>query len=125
MSARQAAQRPGEGEQPAFREPWEAQAFALTLALHEAGLFGWSEWTAALSRAINAPAGPQSAEGAGAYYRDWLAALESLVVEKGAASREALAARATAWDRAARATPHGAPILLANDPEAPAAVTGG
>jgi hypothetical protein len=33
-------------------------------------------------------------------------------------SREALVARAGAWERAARATPHGAPILLANDPEA-------
>jgi hypothetical protein len=38
------------------------------------------------------------------------------VVEKGAVSRESLAARAGAWERAAEATAHGAPILLANDP---------
>ena len=101
---------------PVFREPWEAQAFAMAVALHEAKLFGWSEWTAALSRQIQAAAGSESAESDGAYYRCWLAALESLVVEKGAVSRELLAARAAAWERAAEATPHGAPILLANDP---------
>ena len=104
----------GSSDQPKFSEPWEAQAFALALALHEAGLFSWSEWTAAL----RAPAGSGSLEGEGAYYRNWLAALESLVVEKRAVSREALAARAAAWERAAKATPHGAPILLANDPKA-------
>jgi hypothetical protein len=42
--------------------------------------------------------------------------LESLVIEKGAASRKSLSARAAAWGRAARATPHNAPITLANDP---------
>ena len=113
----------GNSEQPRFREPWEAQAFALVLALHEAGLFAWSEWTAALAREIHAPAGSGSVEGEGAYYRAWLAALERLVVEKRAVSREALVARAHAWERAARATPHGAPILLANDPEASTAAT--
>ena len=51
------------------------------------------------------------------YYRHWLAALESLVVEKGAATARGLAERRDAWDRAARATPHGQPILLENDPE--------
>jgi nitrile hydratase accessory protein len=117
MSAREAAARRAENsEPPSFREPWEAQAFALALALHEAGLFSWSEWTAALSREIRAPGGSVASDGD--YYRDWLAALENLVVEKGAVSRETLTARAQAWERAARATPHGAPILLANDPEA-------
>jgi nitrile hydratase accessory protein len=101
---------------PVFREPWEAQAFAMVIALHEAKLFAWSEWTAALSREIRSAAGSEQAGSGGAYYRCWLAALESLVVEKGAASRELLAARRAAWERAARATPHGAPILLANDP---------
>ena len=65
----------------------------MSLALHEARLFAWSEWTAALSREINAPPESGPVEGGGAYYRQWLAALESLVVEKGVVSREALAAR--------------------------------
>ena len=29
-----------------FREPWEAQAFAAALALHQRGLFTWTEWAA-------------------------------------------------------------------------------
>ena len=40
---------PHDGDGPVFREPWEAQAFAMTLALHERGLFKWPEWAAALA----------------------------------------------------------------------------
>ena len=118
MTANEPARGAGNDDEPRFREPWEAQAFALVLALHEAKLFGWNEWAAALSREIHAPQELGRVEGGSAYYRCWLAALESLIVEKGAASREALAARAAAWERAARATPHGEPIVLANDPRA-------
>jgi nitrile hydratase accessory protein len=91
--------------------------------LHEAGLFAWPEWAAALSRQI--AAAPRSGgHGPGdSYYRHWLAALESLVVEKGAASLGMLQERKAAWARAARATPHGQPILLANDPQAPASAS--
>ena len=32
-----------------FAEPWQAEAFALAVALHEKGLFSWSEWAEALS----------------------------------------------------------------------------
>ncbi len=118
MTANEPARGVGNDDEPRFREPWEAQAFALVLALHEAKLFGWNEWAAALSREIHAPQESGRVEGGSAYYRCWLAALESLIVEKGATSREALAARVAAWERAARATPHGAPIVLANDPRA-------
>lgn len=41
-----------EDEGPIFNEAWEAEAFAMVLALHEAKLFSWSEWTAALAREI-------------------------------------------------------------------------
>jgi nitrile hydratase accessory protein len=101
---------------PVFREPWEAQAFAMVVALHEAKLFSWSEWTEALSRQIQASTGAESIETEDSYYRNWLIALESLVIEKGGVSRQLLTARAAAWARAAEATPHGQPILLANDP---------
>ena len=49
-AARRAAQAvpgiPCDAEGPVFREPWEAQAFAMVVALHERGLFGWGEWAA-------------------------------------------------------------------------------
>jgi hypothetical protein len=37
---------PRDNDGPVFREPWEAQAFAMALALHARGLFTWNEWAA-------------------------------------------------------------------------------
>jgi hypothetical protein len=42
---------PRNAEGPVFREPWEAQAFALALSLHERGVFSWSEWATVLGLA--------------------------------------------------------------------------
>ena len=107
--------RGGDGA-PVFREPWEAQAFAMTLALHERGLFTWPEWAEALSAAIRRAQREGDCDDGSTYYRHWLAALEALVGTKGIAGEDMLAARRAAWDRAAHATPHGDPIRLENDP---------
>lgn len=101
------------GDPPAFAEPWQAQAFALTVALHEQGLFSWSEWAELLSAEVKKPAA--AADGSD-YYEHWLAALEKLLAAKGAAPTVEVDAIAAAWERAAHATPHGKPILLENDP---------
>ncbi len=97
---------------PLFAEPWQAQAFALAVRLQEQGHFTWSEWCAALNREIVAAQAAGDADLGDTYYRHWLAALESLVLEKGLASAEELARRRDAWDRAHRATPHGEPVHL-------------
>jgi nitrile hydratase accessory protein len=102
-------------EGPVFSEPWEAQVFAMVLALHEAGFFSWSEWTVRLSVET---AAAQPGDGETGDYGRWLDALEGLVVKKGIASAEALTARKEAWARAAESTPHRSPILLVNDLEA-------
>jgi nitrile hydratase accessory protein len=101
---------------PVFREPWEAQAFAMAVALHACGVFTWSEWAAALAREIRAAQETGDPDDGTTYYRHWLAALERLVARKGVAGDDLLAARRAAFDRAAHATPHGQPILLENDP---------
>lgn len=101
---------------PVFAAPWEAQAFAMAVALHQRGLFTWSEWAAALGREIARAGTPAESSAGPAYYECWLAALEGLVAEKGAATPERLQELSAAFDRAARATPHGAPIRLENDP---------
>ena len=106
----------GEDGAPVFREPWEAQAFAITLSLHERGLFTWPEWAQALAGAIGQAQAEGDPDDGSTYYRHWLSALERLVAAKGVASAQALAERRAAWERAAEATPHGAPILLENDP---------
>jgi nitrile hydratase accessory protein len=95
---------------PVFGAPWQAQAFAMAVALHERGLFTWPEWARALAARIAAdPAQPGEDAGA-AYYRQWLAALEDMVARIGPASE--LAALQRAWEHAADRTPHGQPIEL-------------
>ena len=108
---------PGDTDGPTFAEPWEAQAFAMVVALHDTGLFSWKEWTQALSREIGKAKVANEAADDGSYYYHWLAALEALVIGKGVASVAALKLRKAAWARAAEATPHGQPILLENDPQ--------
>lgn len=100
--------------EPAFFEPWQAKAFALTVSLNEAGLFAWSEWTetfAAVLAASDAPlAEARTAAYAEAYYRSWLEALERLVGRHAVAEAAELSVIAETWKRAAEATPHGTPI---------------
>jgi nitrile hydratase accessory protein len=99
-------------EGPVFREPWEAEAFAMAVALHERGLFGWTEWTAALADEIKRAQAEGDPDTGETYYRHWLAALERIVAEKGITDAASLARYRVAWDHAADRTPHGAPILL-------------
>lgn len=81
----------------------------MVVALHERGLFSWSEWADELSRQVKTPGGED-------YYAAWLAALEELLVSLKVTRTEDVDAMTEAWQRAAHATPHGRPILLENDP---------
>jgi nitrile hydratase accessory protein len=45
---------PRDSHGPVFAEPWQAQAFAMTVRLQESGLFTWKEWTAALGAELAA-----------------------------------------------------------------------
>ena len=115
VAARSVPGVPRDDDGPVFREPWEAQAFAMALVLHERGLFTWSEWAATLAGEIaRAQAGgdPDTGE---TYYRHWLATLERLVAAKGVASSDTLHRYRDAWDHAADRTPHGQPIELKDE----------
>ena len=103
---------PRDREGPVFNAPWEAQAFALALALHRRGLFSWAEWTAALAAEIRRAQAAGDADTGESYYRHWLAALERILVEKGASDLATLARYRAAWENAAQRTPHGSPIAL-------------
>jgi nitrile hydratase accessory protein len=103
---------PRDADGPVFREPWEAQAFAMTLALYERGLFTWPEWAAALAAEIKRAQSGGDPDTGETYYSHWLAALEKLVADKGVATHDTLHRYRDAWDHACDRTPHGQPIVL-------------
>jgi nitrile hydratase accessory protein len=105
---------PRDADGPVFREPWEAQAFALAVALNARGVFGWDEWAAALGEEIRAAQRAGDPDTGATYYHHWLKTLERMIAGKGVADGAALARYRDAWARAAGRTPHGAPIALAD-----------
>jgi nitrile hydratase accessory protein len=103
---------PCDAEGPVFEHPWQAQAFAMTLSLHERCVFTWPEWANTLSREIRSAAHPDPSNHGETYYLCWLKALEALIAAKGLASIQELIGLQEAWRRAAERTPHGLPIVL-------------
>jgi nitrile hydratase accessory protein len=103
---------PCDAEGPVFREPWEAQAFAMVVALQQRDLFTWNEWAEMLGAEIQAAQQAGDPDTGATYYRHWLAALERMVAAKGVTDRATLARYHDAWDHAADRTPHGQPIEL-------------
>lgn len=84
----------------------------MTVKAHQAGVFTWGEWAEALGAEL-AKYGNGSGETEG-YYDRWLAAFEALLTTKNIAAAGQLADLRRAWDEAAKATPHGEPIVLQN-----------
>jgi nitrile hydratase accessory protein len=99
--------------EPVFAEPWEAHAFALAVKMSEAGLFTWTEWSAALAEELAAASRrDEPDDGSHYYYHHWLTALERLVAAKSLVSAPSLVARKEEWAEAYRRTPHGSPVAL-------------
>ncbi|MFZ0028519.1 MAG: nitrile hydratase accessory protein [Pseudolabrys sp.] len=106
---------PRDADGPVFREPWEAQAFAMALALHERGVFTWKEWAAALADEIKRAQAAGDPDTGETYYLHWLNTLEKLVADKGVTTQATLHRYRDAWDRASDRTPHGEPIELRDE----------
>jgi nitrile hydratase accessory protein len=104
---------PRDDSGPVFAEPWQAQAFALTVKLSAQGHFTWKEWATALAEELQAAANRGEPDDGRHYYEHWLAALERLVTAKGLSDSAAMLARKEAWADAYRHTPHGKPVELA------------
>ena len=103
---------PRDQDGPVFRAPWEAQAFAMALMLHERGVFTWHEWAETLGAEIKRAQAAGDPDTGETYYHHWLAALERLVAQKGVTTSDVLHRTRDAWDHAADRTPHGKPIVL-------------
>lgn len=95
-----------------FAQPWQAQAFAMTVALHAQGLFTWPEWAAALTATLKKVAAEGGVDDGSNYYHHWLDTLESLVLSRQIGTPGQLHDLEHAWEAAAARTPHGQPIEL-------------
>ncbi|MCW5613375.1 MAG: nitrile hydratase accessory protein [Rubrivivax sp.] len=105
------------GAELAFAEPWQAQAFAMTLQLHERGVFTWPQWAAALAAQITQAQRAGDPDRGDTYWQHWLAALEAVVAERLPAAApgggaDELQHWRDAWARCAERTPHGQPLQL-------------
>ncbi len=108
--ARELPKIPIDDDGPVFAEPWQAQAFAMTVKLHQQDAFTWPEWAQALGAELKAAGENDPADN---YYLHWLTALEKILAAKNIIAASERQTCKTAWDKAARATPHGQPIILA------------
>ena len=73
-----------------FEAPWEARAFGLAVALNEAGVYPWRDF----SQGLAAETAVLEQQGAPAsYYERWLETLEKLAIARGLVSLDELDAR--------------------------------
>jgi nitrile hydratase accessory protein len=103
---------PRDSDGPVFAEPWQAQAFALTVQLSQAGYFSWREWADELAAVLQEAAALNPTNNRSHYYDQWLIALERLCVARGLTDTQSLNLQTVAWADAYRRTPHGRPVEL-------------
>jgi len=63
-----------------FEAPWEARAFGLAVALNEAGIYPWGDFSRRLATQI---ASEEANASPSTYYERWLATLQSIVIANG------------------------------------------
>src|SRR5260370_7924173 len=81
---------PRDAQGPVFREPWEAQAFAMAVALHARGLFTWPEWAATLAEEIKRAQAAGDPDTAQTYYQHSLNPLQPIITANGLADAQIL-----------------------------------
>ena len=101
-----------QGEGPVFAEPWQAQAFAMTVSLLEQGKFTWNEWAECIGAEIANARANGIADDGSEYYLLWLRALEHLVTDKQLADRSELEVVKDKWHHAYESTPHGQKVVI-------------
>ena len=107
---------PADEDGPMFAEPWQADAYALAIALRDADVFSPAEWTEALAAAIAAAQAAGDPDLGDTYYQHWVAALEHLCAAKLSLTAAAVDARQREWRVAYLNTPHGQPVELRREP---------
>jgi nitrile hydratase accessory protein len=77
-----------------FAQPWESRVFGLAVTLYDAGVFEWPRFQAALIAQITAWEREHPDKTGFSYYRCWLTALESVLVDAGLIGPNEVAERA-------------------------------
>lgn len=98
--------------EPIFEAPWHAQVFALTVHVHEAGVFTWPEWTERFGATLAAHGLDRALDGGNDYFTAWIETLEIMLADRGLADAATLAETKAAWEAAYLSTPHGMPVHL-------------
>ncbi|CAN7548887.1 nitrile hydratase accessory protein [Rhizobium leguminosarum] len=93
-----------------FSEPWQAEAFAVTVELSRAGGFSWTDWVAVFSTEIKRNPQRSDEEVNTAYYRQWMSALETIMAERRLLTPVEIAGCQEHWRRSYFNTPHGKPV---------------
>lgn len=98
--------------EPVFEQPWHAQVFAMTVALNEAGRFGWAEWASRFADTLKRRGLNRDLDGGDDYFHAWLETLEALLADQGEAAPRDVQSLRDAWEEAYLTTPHGRPVQL-------------
>lgn len=94
---------PQENDELLFNAPWQARAFSVVVTLHRQGLFEWNEFQNRLIEQVQAGAFEEEEEDPeDVYYRQWIAAFEQLLADKGLVDDGALDERALEFTRGER-----------------------
>lgn len=100
--------------EPAFSEPWQAQVFAVTVHLNEAGHFTWPDWAARFSETLKRHGLQKELDGGEDYFNAWLETLEAFLEDLGLSEAAEVARVKQDWERAYLSTPHGQPVTLSD-----------
>ena len=97
---------------PAFEEPWQAQVFAITVALNEAGVFQWTDWANRFGATLKQHGLTRDLNGGSDYFHAWIETLEDFLADQKIALPNDLQVLKSAWTQAYLETPHGEPVKI-------------
>lgn len=97
---------------PAFNEPWQAEALAIADTLVKQGMFDASTWSTKLGEKLKQAEQAGESDNAMTYYNAVLAALEELVADHSALDQTDMLKKRKDWEAAYLSTPHGQPVIL-------------
>ena len=98
--------------EPAFDEPWQAQAMAMANMLMRSNIVSSAQWADALAQELLKAESSGERDDTEAYFAAVISALEHILIDGKNVSRPELDRRRHEWEHAYMDAPHGQPVLL-------------